>query len=453
MAKRLRTGLLVATVCLLLTPAYSQETVQADNVRRRSHVPIPSDGSDRDPAQALLKRFLEAQEGAAAHELYRKALSDPKWALQNPDKLKEIAESIKSGKLQLAPNDPLLLQAKKLLESQGGVAGLAKSLSPEQRLVLESVIRANTPSPGGGSAAPGQPETPGQPAPPGDTPAAASPGGSGGTAPAPGMQPSQEDPATSGRSPVANWLLKHTRSLTDENGLLRNTPAVGQAVDELTRLRFTRGTESPAPGIAGLAGRLIDAMPDAVPRGVWSRVQVPDVSKLSLPSMPSIKWPELDLSRTPSPDTPSTGATPGASPRGGGWLWLLGIGALVIFAWQLNRRATRESAAGDLAGSEGGRATLSSWPLPPSAVATPADLIRAFEYLSVQKLGTRAYSWNHRDIAGRLGESGPEERRVAGDLATLYERARYAPPVDILPEEALAAARRGLSYLAGGAPA
>ena len=44
-------------------------------------------------------------------------------------------------------------------------------------------------------------------------------------------------------------------------------------------------------------------------------------------------------------------------------------------------------------------------------------------------------------------------RLAADELASFYERARYAPATDSLPEEALASARRSLCLLAGVASA
>jgi hypothetical protein len=86
-------------------------------------------------------------------------------------------------------------------------------------------------------------------------------------------------------------------------------------------------------------------------------------------------------------------------------------------------------------------------------VATRQDLIRAFEYLSLLRLGPAARTWNHRAIAERLGAAEAERRRVAGRLATLYEQARYAPAGDPLPEGAFQEARRELGFLAGAATA
>ena len=104
-----------------------------------------------------------------------------------------------------------------------------------------------------------------------------------------------------------------------------------------------------------------------------------------------------------------------------------------------------------------------------TAVATREEVIRAFEYLSLLRLGPAARNWNHRTIACQLAnpsEPGPASARLfsqrlgrsgrvsglaeaAQTLADVYEKARYAPASDDLPSSALAAARTELCLLAG----
>jgi hypothetical protein len=129
-------------------------------------------------------------------------------------------------------------------------------------------------------------------------------------------------------------------------------------------------------------------------------------------------------------------------------LWV-GMAALVIvLVWQAaaGRRAT-----GVAAGQPAWR--LGPWPVDPSQVATRQDLVRAFEYLALLVLGSAARTWNHRAIARRLSDqpnaAAEERRRAALHLAALYEKARYAPPSDTLPENEVQDARRNLCLLAG----
>jgi hypothetical protein len=97
------------------------------------------------------------------------------------------------------------------------------------------------------------------------------------------------------------------------------------------------------------------------------------------------------------------------------------------------------------------------WPVDPAAVSTRGQLVQAFEYLALLRLGRGARTRNHRDLAVQLaltpGEDPPRRRQAARRLARLYEHARYAPLDEQVPEEDLAAARRDLCFLAGVASA
>ena len=118
---------------------------------------------------------------------------------------------------------------------------------------------------------------------------------------------------------------------------------------------------------------------------------------------------------------------------------------------------------------------LGPWPVDPSMVLTRGQLVQAFEYFSLLNLGPDARNWNHRFIAMRLGDekslrkqdavvrershllaktrplpvNDPLHRELVGELAALYEQARYAPPGEMLSEAGLAVARRDLCLLAG----
>jgi hypothetical protein len=158
------------------------------------------------------------------------------------------------------------------------------------------------------------------------------------------------------------------------------------------------------------------------------------------------------------PSLPSGGMTApslsSASRRSGagvvsGLLWALVLLTLGAVLWKSLRWYREQAANGD-----GWK--LGPWPVRPEAVATRADLVRAFEYLSLLCLGPVALACNHLDLAARLGAreaTDVEKRRAAEQLAGLYEQARYAPPDEALRPEELAAARRDLCLLAGVAAA
>jgi hypothetical protein len=97
--------------------------------------------------------------------------------------------------------------------------------------------------------------------------------------------------------------------------------------------------------------------------------------------------------------------------------------------------------------------TQRPWPVDPRAVKDREGVVRAFEYLSVQLCGDAARVWNHRTIAAALRDRVQGAAAVSGELAGLYELARYTPPAEPFTPVAIAAARRCLCHIAGVSPA
>src|SRR5262249_28418673 len=157
-------------------------------------------------------------------------------------------------------------------------------------------------------------------------------------------------------------------------------------------------------------------------------------------SSPSVQFPSMaSIPRVPAGDGFSKYQT----------LLMAALLALVAFALMKLARGSW-----GLSSSASQNFRLGPWPVPPSLIPTREDLIQAFEYLSVLRLGPKARTWNHQDIARRL----PLEVKSPGNLncnqaakrlAMVYEQARYAPLSDPLPEADLAAARNDLCLLAG----
>ena len=119
------------------------------------------------------------------------------------------------------------------------------------------------------------------------------------------------------------------------------------------------------------------------------------------------------------------------------------LAALLIYGVMRVVRARR-------AGANRVAEELGPWPVAPGRVESRHQLIRAFDYLAQLRCGPGAKAWHHRAVAARLPRD-PGENRAAGDLAALYEWARYAPEAGELPPEAAADARRHLAQLSGGA--
>jgi hypothetical protein len=230
--------------------------------------------------------------------------------------------------------------------------------------------------------------------------------------------------------------------------------AFGKQLRELESTLLDRfGSKLPLPidGLEKLGARL--KLPQfldfSLPEIKW--LKVPNVS---LPSLPSLPRPNFNLS-LPSFDFGGVnpgGGVPSVSGAAFGtvalWVGLVLLLALVL--WRLGGRSAwltrRAGAAGWM---------LGPWPVNPAGVSTRAELVQAFEYLALLRLGQEARVWNHRDIACRLSPEEAEgaRRSAAEELATLYEQARYTPDDEPLSPPALDAARRDLCLLAGVAPA
>jgi hypothetical protein len=240
-------------------------------------------------------------------------------------------------------------------------------------------------------------------------------------------------------------LLRLAERLNDANSPFAQSPAFREALRALRDGAWNTGRAGQSLKDSFLSKQLFRLgrrlhverylenlkLPAADPAGrsPASRFRLP---RLGLPwgSLPSLGMPRFGGPSAPSADS------------GNGVLVLLSLVAAGQIGWLLWWRQRQAKARQT-------RAARGAWPVLPNAVRTREDLIRAFEYLSVLRLGDEVRSWNHRAIAAELGGAEAERRRAADVLAAVYEQARYAPADGPLAEAALAAARRELSLLAG----
>jgi hypothetical protein len=128
-----------------------------------------------------------------------------------------------------------------------------------------------------------------------------------------------------------------------------------------------------------------------------------------------------------------------------GWQFLLIAGVLLlagIFAWQIFQRWS-----GRILPSNGNW-NLGPWPVLPQNIASPAELILAFEYLALKELGLEAKNWNHQMICLGFLKKIPGKSEAAKRLAHLYEQIRY-DPFSQWSEEMQTQARQDLVSVAG----
>jgi hypothetical protein len=157
-------------------------------------------------------------------------------------------------------------------------------------------------------------------------------------------------------------------------------------------------------------------------------VSVPGLDNLVVPNVGAPGMPELGSESMPLLGTIAT--------------WALFVGIILAAGWQMVRWIRPKRRATNFA-SDGG-----PWPVRPEAVATPAELILAFDYLALLKLGSEAQSWNHRAIASHWRELAPAFALDTDALEHLYEQARYEDGISALSDADREQARRALVLLA-----
>lgn len=397
---------------------------------KASHLPL-DEGSAASLEASMADRLRQLRESREMQQLAQRLLS-------NPDFLNDIRKNIPPEELQR-------LKAK--VEKGEGIGGDEawkrfldqarehKHVSGDEAEKLkrwaESAKPPQTPPP----MPPGSPPTPGPNGPPG----AMTPPG-----PLPPPVEKPRSPWNELKEKSTSWLKERMMDLPDRMGnVLDNvgeSALAEQVRDTLRSLGRAGMDEEGLPmtlqeafrDLAGKVANLSDYVPsESVP---WQEVRSL-FGNVPRPSLPTVEPPAV----------PFGGSSGGGGGFEMGWLWLVVLGVLgfILYRSAAARRAAHESAGGW---------RLCPWPVSPGAVMTRRDLVAAFEYLALLRLGPAARTLNHLDVADELGEQLPdsdERRRAAGELARLYEQARYAPDDERLTEQDLATARRDLYMLAG----
>jgi hypothetical protein len=414
-----RLCLLAAILAGAAAPAAAQ-----GRMPRRSHVPIEGGIAPGLADEFLKDRLQQAQAAAELERVLADLVEHPGQLGIGPREQEALRNALREagGQPAKALADP---EVRRILAEVAQKRGERFDISEADRRRLEELARRFidpaelqlTPDKTGDAADPG-PAKESRPAgdtlPIGPPPSADPPAG-------PVAAPEPPNPA------VAERLRDIADALADSP--LGESPAFRRMVASIERVKKPES-------------------PDFV---TWDRrlTQLEDRFGSLRTRLPSVSWPKAE----PTPSTPAGLVSaalpmPDSGPEGGQEIVLVCLASVTagFVAWgMLRRRGLLGWSAADR-----GRA-LGPWPVRPEAVGTRHDLVRAFEYLAVLRLGPAARSQNHREIAERLGAADVRQRGAAERLAALYEQARYAPPEEELPTEDLAAARAALTHLAGAA--
>jgi len=406
---RIRRALLLALACGPFAVA------QDPNARS---VPLP--GGDGGAPNAEVLRQLAAQLGSA---------SGPQFS---PELLELAKKMFADGKI-----DPKLLQNPDLMRRAREQLG---RMPPEQIEALKNQVQQQMPKPPDAGKPPIGPKpdrpfprpNPGEMGSPPDLPGGAPPLGE-------GLRPDFRRPGSAlPNSPAAREAIQ----FWEKNlGSLNEMPAVRDALVALA----TSGLD------AGGDGKPFweDMLKDATTGGGSSS------------SSGLFKWLGDSTKGWSLPS--SGGGGSGWSAPGGGWgrsssgfsgpsagglgavgivlLCIIGAAVIGLFFWKILPAIKEGRTPRPLPGR-------GPWPLDPRGILTRAQLVKAFEYLSVLECGPAARTWNHVTIADGLRVAVPESAPYADALARSYEFARYTPESEPISDAFIAEARGYLCRLA-----
>jgi hypothetical protein len=420
--------------------------------RWQSHGPIP--GNNQLKPTSLSDRLKIAEQFSEAQKLIQRAQIDPTLLarilkdLEGKDQkaLQDLIESVGKDRIKLDPQGAFAKQLQEILKKPDAISPKMAEKFPNLKDRLEGLL-PYTPAepPTGGEAAGATPESSSNPTSESPKPSSASGNAASEAMTKPSGLPSELEESLR-QSQVGEWMLRQ----------LNDSPELRQTVEDILRFR-PRARTGGSDGTGNtVADKVLQGVQHYLPEpSFWTNKVLPKLPHVSLPKLPNVRLPDthvhppalpsVHLPRVSLPSPPSGGA-------GYGWLVLPLCLILGLIAWKI-LQARQERADGFGRFGSGGRWVLGPWPVAPAAVSSEAELIQAFEYLTLLKLGPEARSWNHHVIAARLGSDHLERRHAADYLAALYERFRYAPPHEPLAPDVLHSARRALAYLAEGTPA
>lgn len=163
-------------------------------------------------------------------------------------------------------------------------------------------------------------------------------------------------------------------------------------------------------------------------------------NRLQMGRLPEVRLPDLGR----SPEFPSFGTPSGNVSGLGSFGWIVGLtGTALMTALLLWRLLTSKSRADERDG-EGLARPMFDW----RTIVTREDFVRAFDHLTVSRVGPSAVHWHHRRRAEQFSKLAAAHPVGVARLADVYELARYAPPQENISEATLAQARGDLLALA-----
>ncbi|HEV3237924.1 MAG TPA: hypothetical protein VGZ25_13110 [Gemmataceae bacterium] len=461
--------LALLSACLAFAPLATAQAPGRPTKARESHIPIPGGTSASADPTAFLDGILnEAKENSFAMKLAEEIANHPEKykadfeALKNqyPKELADIAKG-----MNLDPKDPRLQETMRLFVKNNKeffkgnedtlpdklkeLQGNQKKIKELQGQIVPLVAPPQEGSSSGGGPAVGNPNVPFKGPQNPNQPDASNPPEQAKNNPT--QEPSTQMPPENRASSEESNTLTQRAFDAGKTAVEKIEGLVGDSVDIsalLGRVKMASDAEGNSwwEKRLGMNADMLDRLGQRLNPEQWA-------SKLGGIIPPGMRMPSISLGGLQGTYSNVAQASSQAAQSDKNFSLILilafvGIAFLVIWRGlaQRNEHAARHA-----------RFNLGPWPVTPGQVRSGAELIKAFEYLSLLFLGRAARTLNHHEIAKHLGQTkeiaGFEQLQATEALAALYEQARYAPWGAALPESDLSMARRHLSLLAGARPA
>jgi hypothetical protein len=240
-----------------------------------------------------------------------------------------------------------------------------------------------------------------------------------------------------------DWLKQRIEG----NDRLQNSAAVRRVMESVANYRLPEsiGIRDGASSIGFDPARRVEGwLPSA---SAWKSDILPLLKNLPRPNLPDVRLPEIQI---PNVSVPTVGVPSIPAPSGVQLEAVLIIvlgGFVAILVLKLFRKHGLSKAL-PIFGAVYETPAAPRWD-PRQPLRDRADLIAAFESVSLVQIGPAAAHHHHRDLTELLGGANVERRRIAQHVGQLYEHARYRPAGDEITPESLQAARRQLQFLSG----
>jgi hypothetical protein len=436
---------------LLLPLLFSPGTATAQSsedtlslLSKQSHRDLPGGFDLSNPQEMMAQRLQELHELHQLQDQVQTLLNDRDFRKQigkfSPEDLQRLQEKMRKGE-GLSQDDTW----KQLLQQVRS----RQKLDPRQIDILKSWAERVESKPSSSKSAGTRIDDITEAAP---TPASRPPADSDSPPPSP-PPPTEPPPSMLDRlqEDSTKWLMENLKDVSGdvleafiEMGAKEGNTPLAELLRSVPQSDFSGINISGHPLVPALRAetfsRYLSKAEDFVQRqsGVWNKVG----SFFQRSPLPSLS--RMGGGPSVSMRTPSAAESDGWLPA---MLSLLMLGVIVLLLCKRGFDSKGQAGSGTDA-----EWRLGSWPVPPGAVSTRQDVIRAFEYLALLRFGPAAAACHHRQLAERLAEQdggNPSRRQVAEMLAWLYEQARYAPDGEALSHEQLSDARHALCSLAG----